>query len=207
MQSELHSRVDGPFVAVGFVAPEPRRAAAFAVAVEVARSRGQRRFAVRGSEALARAPLVHWSWPRAEPLLVFCRRGENPEALLPGQQPEVDAAAEAAATEADLQQFLADLRESPPTAEEVNRAATALRQQLQLPAAGESPAWATEPATLPGRWMAWVLASHHGIDVSALAAVDAKAVGAAVDVWLSPARGSWHALLPEPRSDHGFRRR
>lgn len=204
---ELHSRVDAPFVGAAFPVPPIGDRAAFALGVEVARSRAQRRFQSRGPEALARAPFVQWSWLAAEPLVVFCRRGEQPEALLPGQRQEADADAEAEATAAELRALLADLRERPPDAGELAAAVRALTAQLALPAPGVTPPWASEPATLPGRLITLLLAPYHRVDVDALAGIAPAEVAAALATALAPERASWHALLPEPRADRGFRAR
>lgn len=204
---ETNSRADAPYVAAAFAAPPPSERAAFAVACEVARGRAQRTFRNRGREAMARAPFVDWSWLRGDPIAVFCRRGEDPEKLLPGQRPFADAATEAAATTAELRAFLADLRATPASDREVAAAAALLRAELALPTPEEPVAWAAEPMLLPGRLQTLLLLRRHGLDLGQLAAVGPEQVAMVVTRYLDPVVASWHRLLPESLPGRTFRRR
>ncbi|MCB9877059.1 MAG: hypothetical protein H6835_05600 [Planctomycetes bacterium] len=201
----VHTRVDAPFVMVAFAvgAPSPQ----LALGVEVAKERARRRWKVRGSELLARAPLVRWSWAEGDPLLQFCRRGEDPEQLLPGQVPEADCAAEAAAAARELELLLADLRDNPPRAAELAAARASLQVALGLPAPGEATTWASQPALLPGRLQALLLRDLRGIDLSAVATATPTDVHEALRAALDPSRRSRQTLLPQAREDYGFRRR
>ena len=202
-----NSRADSPYVSVAFALPAAVDRAALALGVEVATSRAFRRWKLRGMEQQARAPFVKWSWLYGDAILQFCRRGEEPEQLLPGQQPGASLRDELKATTEELRAFLIDLRTVPPTEQELGGARVALRSLLLLPGPGEQHAWASEPATLPGRLQVLLLAAHHGVDVALLNSCDAKQVHTVLNSVLAEDRGSWHALLPAPATIKGYRRR
>ena len=202
-----HDRVDSPYVSAAFAVPAGDDRAAFALAMEIATARAFRRWRYRGFEQSARAPFVSWSWVHADPLVQFCRRGENPRQLLPGERPEATAKDEANATKAELQVFLDDLREVPPTGEELGFARAALRSRWRFAAAGESSPWATESAMYPGRLQVLLLAAHHGIDVARLDSVSAASVHEVLQRVLRPDLCSWHALMPANSTSYGYRRR
>lgn len=203
LPAEPHPRIDAPFVAAAGPVPDGDRAA-FALAVEVARSRAEQRFRRRGTEAMARAPLVAWSWLAAEPLLRFHRRSEDPLPLLPGERAEASAADAAAAAQAELAAFLDDLRARPPAAAELDAARHRLLGELGLLPVE---AGGLAAALLPGRLLVLLLAERRGIDGSRLQAVTPAAAHAALAAALVADRVRWHALLPLARPDRGFRRR
>jgi hypothetical protein len=203
IHEEVHSRVDQPFVMAAFAAPGPAALPAFVVAHEVARDRAARRFQLRGSELRARTPFVAWSPLAGDDLVCFHRRGVQFVQLLPG---EVAAGAkdELAATAAELAAFLQDLRQDPPTAAEVAKARTHAVAELGL----EPPTLANcDPAVLGGRLRAAMLASRRGIDLASIAAVGVAEVQQVLGTVLDPAGAYWHALMPAPQPDRGWRRR
>lgn len=207
MSKDRNGRADSPYVSAVFALPADVDRAALAIGVEVATSRAFRRWRMRGREQNARAPFVAWSWLHADPLLRFCRRGENHVRLLPGERPQALVPDEVRATTAELQAFLADLRTVPPSETELGNARAALRSRLGLPGPGQKFAWASEPATLPGRLQVLLLAAHHGVDVAKIDNLDASLVHAAVKSVLQAERSSWHALLPANDNALGYRRR
>ena len=207
MSEDRNDRVDSPYVSAAFALPKNIDRAALAVGVQVATGRAFRRWRMRGMEQQARAPFVTWSWLHADPLLRFCRRGENPARLLPGERPQALIPDEVRATKAELQAFLQDLRSVPPSEVELGAARASLRSQLSMPGPGQKHAWASEPATLPGRLQVLLLAAHHGVDVARIDNVDASQVHAALKSVLQAKRGSWHALLPAHDNVFGYRRR
>ncbi len=204
-----HDRVNAPFVAAAFLVPEGPDLSAFAVAVEVARLRAQRRFKMRPNEATGRDTFVAWSWLQGDPVLVFCRRGMSPTKLLPGEKPRADANAERAATRAEVEALLADLRERAPTDEEVAAARSSLQFELALqpmtPAL--TSALASNGGALPGRLEVLLLAAHRGIDGSALAAVASPAVREVLQRVLQPAAACWCGLMPVPQANFAWRAR
>jgi len=203
----VHTRVDSPFVAVSFAAPSsPDELPAFALAVEVARMRLARALPLRGSELIARAPLVSWSWLDGDAVVQFCRRGEDPEQLLPGQQPEAGGEQEADATRRELTAALQALRETPPTPAEVADARARLATELRLPAPRAQVSWATVPALYPGKLMLQLLRPLRGVDVAKLDTVTEGAVARQLQRF-APGAGDWYGFLPAPRSNVGFRAR
>lgn len=200
-QAEIHTRVDQPFVMAAFPVPEDVSRPALAVALEVARARAAK--GLRGSEALARTPAVAWSLLAGDDVVCFHRRGRNPVGLLPGET-GADAAAERAATAAELEAFLQQLRDDPPRAPELAAARAHLIAEAGL---AEGLAGAGDAAVVGGRLLAALLASHRRIEASAVSAVTAEAAHAALVATLVRERGYWHSLLPEPRKDRGWRRR
>ncbi len=204
LASEVHSRVDAPFVAAAFLVPGELDPAVVAVAVEVARERANRSYRRRGAVLVARAPYVAWSWPAGDPLVVFHRRGADPVQLLPGQVAEADAAAELRATVAEVHSLLAALRETPPSAAECAAAQRRVLADLGLlePLRGLDAEGAT--AVLPGRLLALLVAEFAGIEAVAVQAVAPPAVAAAWSRLLQPEAACWQALLPAPRADRGF---
>lgn len=200
-----HSRVDAPFVSLAFAVERP--SLSLALGVEVAKERARRRLRTRGTELLARAPLVRWSWAEDDALLQFCRRGEDPLQLLPGQPAEADRNDEAAATARELELLLADLRAVAPSAAELAAARAAVALELGLPGPDEVTTWAAQPALLPGRLQALMRRELHGIDLSGLAAATPAAVHRALCAALDEARRSRQTLLPVARAEFGFRTR
>jgi len=207
MTTDLSARSDSPYLGVAFGAPAGAQRATFALGVEVAKMRAFRGLKLRGRELFARAPFVRWSWLQADPIILFCRRGEDHVRLLPGQRQGASISDEVAATRRELAALLADLRGKPPTTTELEGARAALLGQLVLPGPEEQPAWASEPATLPGRVQVLLLRAHHDVDVEALEGVTAAQVGASLAATLALERASWHAVAPRPRDNLGYRRR
>jgi hypothetical protein len=207
MTEDRNDRADSPYVSVAFALPADVDRAALAVGVQVATNRAFRRWRMRGMEQQARAPFVAWSWLHADPLLLISRRGENPARLLPGERPQALVLDEVRATTAELRAFLADLRTVPPSEAELGPARAALRSRLGLPEPGKNHAWASDPATLPGRLQVLLLAAHHGVDVARIDNADASEVHAAVKLVLQAECSSWHALLPAQDNVLGYRRR
>lgn len=207
MSEATNDRLDAPFIAASFALPEALDQAAFALGMQVATSRAFRRWRMRGMEQQARAPFVRWSWLHADPIVQFCRRGENPRRLLPGEQAKGSLEGEVSATSDELKAYLDDLVSLPPTEAELDRARVALRARLALPVPGQKYAWASEPATLPGRLQVLLLAAHHGIDVGKIDTLTVAAVHQAVQLALDPKGASWHGLLPELGSEYGYRQR
>lgn len=202
---ERHERVDAPFVAAAFPVPAVSTPA-LALCLEVARGRAARRFGARRSGVLARAPYVAWSWLDAAPIVLFHRRGENPVDRWPGERLAHDANWAAAATEAELRDFLDQLRTVPPTPAELAEARRGLLAELAM-APGE-PAPAPLPAALlPGRALAVLFAARRGLDADALASVDEAELARTFAALLAPGRASFHALLPLDRADRHWQGR
>jgi hypothetical protein len=198
-----HARVDGPFAAVAFRAPAAGDLPAFAVAMEIASARAAGRFPAHGSEARARAPFVGWSWLRGDPFVLFCRRGPNFRRILPGERVDLDPLPAAEATAAELRGFLVDLVAVPPDRAEVAAARDTV-SGLCTPGFGPEAAWLGDAATMPGPIQAALLATHHGIDATALRSVDDRAVARVLAELLAPERGHWQLLLPERMPGRGF---
>lgn len=202
-----NDRADSPYVSVAFAVPAGGDRAAFALGIEVATARAFRRWRYRGLEQRARAPFITWSWLHADALVQFCRRGEDPRQLLPGEHPEALASSEVRATKSELEMFLEDLRTVPPTKDELEISRRALRSRWRFAEAGQVSAWAAEPATYPGRLQLLLLAAHHGVDVARLDTLTTDSVHAALKRVLQSGRGSWHSLLPANSKSYGYRRR
>ena len=175
--------------------------------MQIATNRAFRRWRMRGMEQQARAPFVRWSWLHADPIVQFCRRGEDPRRLLPGEQANGSLKGEVSATTAELKAYLDDLVRLPPTEAELSGAKVALSGRLALPGPGQKYAWASEPATLPGRLQVLLLAAHHDVDVAQIDTLTVAAVHAAVKLVLDPNNASWHGLLPELGREYGYRQR
>jgi hypothetical protein len=199
---EVHSRVDQPFVMAAFRVPL-EGLEAFAVGIEVAKERAARRFKLRGSEMRARTPVVAWSWLAGDSVVRFHRRGEEPRRLLPGEA-AADAAAELAATTAELEAFLQDLRQNAPGAAEVSNACTHAVVELGL---AEPTLANSDPSVLAGRLRAAMLARRRGIEAAAIAAVTPAQVQQALQGTLDAKRAYWHALMPAPQAGMGWRHR
>lgn len=208
VEYETHSRVDSPFVAVGFRAPRGDQLPAFALGIEVARAR-TRRLPMRAGQARGRAPIVGWSWLHGDPIVVFCRRGADFVQLRPGERVEADMEEERDATATELEAILANLRREPPTARELADARGALQLELALVplSRGRQSAAAANAAALPGRLQVLMLGACRGIDNTALAAATPAAVHAVLASVLDPAGACWHGLMPVARSDVGWIRR
>jgi hypothetical protein len=187
-----------------FRAPDTSQLPAFAVAVEVARARAAKRFRFGGSELRAHAPFVAWSWPAGDSCVRFFRRGREPRHLIKGERFEADAAAEAAATWSELAAFLDDLRDRPPSADEVAQARQALLAELGLAVAADRPIPA---AVLPGWLLVQLLATRRGIDAAAIAAVEPAAAHAVLTAAIESGKGCHHELLPLPLADRTWPRR
>ena len=199
--SEVHERIDAPFVAAAFLAP-PDVDVAFVLGLQVARARAQKRFGALRSGVLAHAPFVAWSWLAGEPVVLFHRRGPDPIQRLPQEPPGRPATAVAAATRQELVALLEDLCRVPPTPAELTAARAAVQVERgcePMPAGRATPA-----AMLPGRAMARLLSARRPTAVANLDTVDAAAVHAALVATLRPDRASWHTLLPTPRSDRAW---
>jgi len=204
VSTQLHDRIDSPYVAAAFALPHGLDRASLAVGVEIATARAFRRWRYRGFEQQARAPFVAWSWLHQDPLLHFCRRGENPRQLLPGERSQANADDEAGATAAELQAYLQDLRTNKPSQQELQLARASLQRRLGF---AESSPWAKEPATYPGRLQVLLLATHHRVAVARLDTVSADSVHAALKQVLAQGRGSWHSLVPANSTSYGYRQR
>lgn len=204
-----HDRVNAPTVGAAFAVPQGVDLAAFALGVEVARARAQQRFRFRANEGVARTPFVSWSWLHGDPVLLFCRRGVSPKRMLPGERGGVPAAAESAATRRELEALLTDLREVPPTADEVRAAQRGLRMELALAPVGPETlaALAGTAEALPGRLQVLLLAAHRRIDGVALENATPAAVHAALVAALAPAAAYWAELLPRPQASLAWRPR
>lgn len=201
LASEVHERIDAPFVAAAFLAP-PTVDAAFVLGVQVARARAQKRFGALRSGVLAHAPFVAWSWLAADPVVVFHRRGPDPIPRLPQEPPGRPSAVVAAATRQELVGLLEDLVTVPPTADELAAARAAVQVERgcePMPAGQTTPA-----AMLPGRAMARLLAARRPAAVANLDTVDAAAVHAAMAASCHPGRACWQALLPAARNDRAW---
>ena len=207
MQELEHDRVDSPYVSVAFAVPVGDERVAFALGVEIATARAFRRWRYRGFEQRARAPFVAWSWMHADAVVQFCRRGENPRQLLPGERPEATAGDETTATRAELEQLLEDLRTVPPSPQELEFSRAALRSRWRFAGPGEASPWAAEPAMYPGRLQVLLLATHHGVDVAKLDSVGPELVHAALKRVLQAKLASWHVLLPANSESYGYRGR
>lgn len=194
---EPHGRIDGPYVAAAALAPGRADWPAFALGIEVARSRAERRFQSRGDEALARAPAVGWSWLRGDPIAVFCRRG-------------LDAGAPAAVRQ-ELQDLLDDLRERAPTAPELEQAVAVLQQELALPPWSDPvrQGLAAVPSSLPARAAALLVAADRELQpgVAQLPALSPSTVQAALRAALAGDRIWWGGLVPASPSPRARRRR
>lgn len=171
-----HARIDGPFVAAAFVVGDAVAGPEIAVAVEVARARAARRWRFRGTEWVARAPAVSWSWTRGEPLVRFCRRGADE--------------ADPAAARADIEGLLADLRERPPSVAEVAAAVRALESECGATGSADAP-------MLPGRAIGAGLARRRGIDPASLAAVTPDGALLAARRAFAPETAWWGSLVPK----------
>jgi hypothetical protein len=202
--SELHPRVDAPFVGAAFVVPAEVSLPALAIGLEVLRSRGLRidgGLPPRGSEALAHAPLVAWSWLHGDGLVRCHRRGLDPLRLTPNEsrpRDAVSAEVEAQAAADELRQWLARTVGEPPSADEVAQARRTLVGELGLELA---PDRVLDAALLPAWTTVQLLGTRRGIDAAALAAVDAEAAQRALQQVLTAAGGHWHTLLPKPLPD------
>jgi hypothetical protein len=208
IEYETHSRIDSPFLAVGFRAPRGDQLPAFAIGIEVARAR-TRRLPMRAGQAMGRAPIVGWSWLHGDPVVVFCRRGADFVQLRPGEHVEADMAAERDATIAELESILQNLRQQPPTARELADARSALQLELGLQplSPDKQSALTANTAALPGRLQVLLLGACRGIDKTALETVNQAEVHAVLAAALDPAGACWHGLMPVPRSDVGWIRR
>jgi len=198
--SELHPRVDQPFVALAFAVPADLDRAALAVALAIARERAAALWPLRGSELRARTPYVAWSWLHDERVVTVHRRGFAPIAVRPGERC-ADAAAECEATVAEVRALLAELQRPFAAGEMVagrDRAAAELGLRLALDVA--------DPASAALALRQQMVRYRHGIDAAALAAVDAAAATAALQRVLAAPR-QWHALLPSPSPAKGWRPR
>lgn len=207
LSKDLHSRADSPYVSAVFPGPTPVDRPAFALAMEVARSRAFRRWRFRGRELHARAPFVGWSWLAADPFVQFCRRGESKVRLLPGEVAAASVDDEVQATVSELRSLLDDLRAVAPSASELGQARQALHSRLRLPGPGEADVLGSDPATLPGRLQVLLLAAHHDVRVAVLNTLTAEQVHTVLLRVLQPKRASWHALLPHAVREFGYRQR
>ena len=207
MSTRASQRSDSPYVGVAFAASGREDRASFALAVEVARSRAFARLKLRGPELFARAPLVRWSWLQADPLLLFCRRGEDPVQVFPGRRAEASIDQEVTATRRDLEHLLEDLRTRAPSDAELRAAREALAAQFAAPQSEQGQQWVREPATYPGKLQLMLLRRHHGVETDRLVDVTAEDVTATLAMFLAPGRASWHAVVPRPRETLGYRQR
>jgi hypothetical protein len=200
MASELHPRVDQPFVALAFAVPAAVDHAALAVALAVARQRAAAAFPLRGSELRAGTPPVAWSWLRDDAFVVFHRRGMAPIAVRPGERC-ADAATERDATAAELRALLVALQKPIADAE-----CAAGRDHAMAELGLRLRADAADPATAALCLRQALVRARHGIDPAALERVDAAAASAALQSLFAGPR-QWHALMPELSPAQGFRPR
>ena len=197
LRTELHERIDAPFVAAAFVVAD-QDPGPLAVGLQVVRARAQRRFGSRYSGVPARAPFVAWSWLDGDPLVVFHRRGVDPLPKLPQERAQRDAAFAGEVAHGQLSALLDEARTVPPTAVELAEAKQRLLAELALAPTSS----ASLPAILlPGRAQALLLGERRGLRAGAVTSVDATEVQQAMQRLLAPERAFWHGLLPEPRSD------
>ncbi|MFK7741626.1 MAG: hypothetical protein AB8H80_15015 [Planctomycetota bacterium] len=208
-----HRRSDSPWVAAAFVAPVSvdstgAERAAFALALDLASQRAARSLRLRGQELFARAPLVAWSLLDEDRLAFFCRRGEQPIELLPGEVAQATVADERRATRGELDALLEDLRTRALLPAEVNAARERLRYRFEVPEPGSRPVWGGEPATLPGRLQLLLLANQlRTFSAAELDSVAIEDVARVFSETLAPGRAFWLALLPLPSERAGFRAR
>lgn len=186
LTSQVHSRVDGPFVAAAFRWPAGTSLADQALALEVARVRAARQLRLRGGEAMARSPLVGWSWRAGGSVVVFARRGHNGDAPEPAQR--------------ELQALLDDLRHRPPTARELTSAANGLAAETAMPpwSAEQQQLIASSSGALVGRALVAVLVRHRGLQGVDFGAATAAQVHAALRQGLPEQGALWLALVPVP---------
>lgn len=182
LPSEVHPRLDWPWVGVAFVVPDGLDRPTLALALEVARLRAARRLPWRGPEAAARAPVVGWAWRDGAPLVTFCRLGWR---------------GDAAAAQAELAGLLADLRDQPPTAAELATAAQALAGET----AGAPGGLTSAGGDLVGRALAVELARHRGLAGVEWRNIPAAPVAAALAQVLVDERSAWLHLLPVARRE------
>ncbi len=184
--SSRHPRLDGPFVAAAFARPADVSWRDWAMALEVARLRAARQLRLRGGEALARAPLVGWSWRADEPLVLLQRRGFN------GDPPD--------AAQRELSGLLDELRTSPPTARELSSAAGGLAAEMAMPPWQPALAKVLAGASgaLVGRGIAVALARWRQLDAVDFGAATAAEVHAAMRRCFAAERALWLVLEPAP---------
>jgi len=181
-----HPRLDAPFVAAAFSVPVGVGRRDWAMALEVARVRVARQLRLRGGEALARAPVVGWSWRSDEPLALFTRRGFD------GDDPGV--------ARRELETLLEDLRTSPPNARELSSAAGGLAAEIAMPPWDPDLAKVLAGASgaLVGRGIAVTLARWRGLDGADFRAVSADELHAVVRRCFAAHRALWLVLEPAP---------
>lgn len=197
LRTEVHERIDAPFVAAAFVVADCDLGPV-AVGLQVVRARAQRRFGSRYSGVPARAPFVAWSWLDGDPLVLFHRRGVDPLPKLPEEPAQRDAAFAAEVARGQLLALLEEARTLPPTEAELAEAQLRLVAELALASTTTTPLAAS---LLPGRAQALLLGERRGLHADAITRVDAGAVRQALQALLAPERAFWHGLLPVPRGD------
>ncbi|MBL8755758.1 MAG: hypothetical protein JNK15_20850 [Planctomycetes bacterium] len=197
-----HARLDGPVVA--WLRPvDGVERAPLAVAVQIARARADRRWKPRAAEGAARLPFVGWDWLRDEPFVAVHRRGFDQRRLLPGER-AADVAAEVAATRAEIEALLADLRQAPVRADELAAAVAALARTFGHEGAAVA---AGEPRAAAVWLAARMRAVVRGIEPAGIQAVTAAAAEATLRTAVASGAGSWHVLIPRSREGYGFDRR
>lgn len=181
-----HSRVDGPFVAAAFALPSGVGRRDLVLALEVARVRAARQLRLRGGEALARAPLVGWSWRTDEPLVILQRRGFDGDDPGPAQQ--------------ELARFLDELRAAPPNERELRSAIGGLVAEIAMPPWDPALAkvLAGAPGALVGRALTVVLARRRGLDAVDFRGATAAEVHRAMQRVFAAEGSVWLALEPAP---------
>lgn len=197
---EPHGFIDQPFVCAAFPVPPGTDALAIAVATAAVQLRAAQRWRLRGNELRARTPFVSHEWLASDDLVAFLRRGTDFAILLPGER-AADVAAERDATRREIDDLIADLRATPLTAVEVERARTVRRTEIAL-AVGAT----ADPAVLPARLLAAMLAAERGLTADGIDAVTPVAARQALAQVLA-ATPVWHSVSPRPVPGRGFRPR
>lgn len=195
-----HAFVDQPFVAAAFAVAPGSDELALAVATAAVQLRAAQRWQLRGTELRARAPFVVHEWLAGDDLVAFLRRGVDFVLLLPGER-AADAAAERDATRREILELIQDLRSTPLTAAEVERARSVRRTEIAL-AAGP----AGDPSVLAARLLAAMLAAERGFTADGIDAVTPAAAQQALARLLA-AEPAWHSVSPRPVPGRGFRPR
>jgi len=190
VRSEIHPRVDGPYVTVAIPAPEPGNlSAAFVVAVAAMRHQAQAYFGnYRGGEWRARFPFVRYELLVGDPLVMINRRGRN------------GGAAEDVRKE--IRGFIRSIRRHGLREQYLQMAKQEINNTLQRP-------WQGGPREVVLRARVLCLRKLLGLDDAFVTQVGSIQTEEARTVLLSFLRDDkecWLAFLPDPTvTVHGFR--
>ncbi len=192
VRSEIHPRVDGPYVTVAFPAPEPSKpSAAYLVAAGALRHQAQAWFGQqRGRESFAGFPFVRYEWREADPLLMINRRGPDG-----GRAEDVRR---------EISGFLASVRSHGLDEQYLRMAKSEIINTLERPSQGG-------PREVVLRARVLCLRKLLGLDDAFLAQVrEVPFDEARTELlrYLGEDRGCWLAFLPDPAMTlRGFRTR